>query len=138
MNRLIALSFGMALVLTGCGSLSMKERQKIFEDGNANFAGKTFDELVKGKGVPTGTATLSDGSRVVEFYTSQVEISGGGSYPFPASTYVRNSNGGGTWVYVEHMQTMPIRSWNKICKVDFVVSPNGIVETWKYEGKGCY
>jgi len=138
MNKLIVTFIGMTIVLSGCGSLSMKERQKIFADGNEIYVGKTFDDLVKSKGVPTATATLSDGSKVVEYFTSQVEVSGGGYYPFPTTTYIRNSNGGGTWVYVEHMQSLPVRTWNKICKIDFVVSPKSIVETWKYEGKGCF
>ena len=138
MKKIIPTCLGLILVLSGCATLSIKERQKIFTDEHEIFLGKTFDELVKGKGVPTGTATLSDGSRVVEYYNAQVEISGGGSYPFPTSTYVRNANGSGTWIYIEHMQSLPVRSWSKICKIDFVVSAKNIVESWKYEGKGCY
>lgn len=138
MNKLLPVGIAVLLLLAGCGSFSVKERQKAFADENEVYVGKTFDDLVKGKGVPTGTATLSDGSKVVEYYNAQVEISGGGSYPYPVSTYVRNRDGTGSWVYWEHMHTLPVRSWNKICKIDFVVSAKNIVESWKYEGKGCY
>ena len=127
-----------ALALSGCGSLSIKEREKIFTDENNAYIGKTHDELIKGKGVPTGTATLSDGSKVVEYNTVQVEISGGGSFHFPATAYIRNANGSNTWVYVEHEHALPVRAWNKVCKIDFMVTAKDIVESWKYDGKGCY
>jgi hypothetical protein len=133
----VFLCLAAALLVSGCDTLSVKERQKLFTDENDAYIGKTYDELVKGKGVPTGTATLSDGSKVVEYYNAQVEITGGGTYAFPAATYVQNTHGG-TWVYMQPVQSMPVRSWNKICKIDFIVSPKNTVESWKYDGKGCY
>lgn len=128
----------LTLVLAGCSTLSNEERQKLFAGENDVFVGKTYDELVLGKGVPTGTATLSDGGKVVEYYNAQIEISGGETYYFPSTVFVQNTTGGGNWVFVEQMRSIPVRSWNKICKLDFVVSPKNVVASWKYEGRGCY
>lgn len=138
MKYFISICLASLFVLSGCATQSLEERKRMFMDENEAFIGKTYDELVKGKGVPTGTANLTDGSKLVEYYNAQIEISGGGSYTFPTTTYVRNATGGGTWVYVEQMQSIPVRSWNKICRIDFIVSPKNAVESWKYDGKGCY
>lgn len=138
MKSNIPILLALALLLSGCDTLKIKEREQAFVDENNAYVSKTFDELVKGKGVPTGTATLSDGSKVVEYYHAQIEISGGGSYTFPAATYVENSAGGRTWIYIDQMRSLPMRSWNKICKIDFLVSSKNVVESWKYDGKGCY
>jgi len=138
MKNLIGVCLLSSLVLSGCGTLSFEERQKHFMDENEVFVGKTFDELVTGKGVPTGTATLTDGSKMVEYYNAQIEVTGGESYSFPTTTYVQNPNGGGNWIYVEQMYSLPVRSWNKVCKIDFKVTPTNIVESWKFDGKGCY
>lgn len=138
MKCLPYVSLALVLVFSGCSSLDVRELKKRFTDENQVFVGKTYDDLIKGKGVPTGSATLSDGSKVVEYYNAQIEISGGGSYPYPTTNYIPHPNGGGTWIYVDHMRSLPVRSWNKICKIDFVVSPKNTVESWKYEGKGCY
>jgi hypothetical protein len=138
MKQFLFICLTSALVLSGCGSLSIKEREKVFMAENNAYIGKTHDELIKGKGVPTGTATLSDGSKVVEYYNVLVEISGGGTFTFPTSAYIRNANGSNTWVYVEHEHALPVRAWNKVCKIDFMVTAKDIVESWKYDGKGCY
>lgn len=138
MKPIIPFCIALTLGLSGCGTLSTQERQKAFMSENDAFVGKSHDDLIKDKGVPTGTATLSDGSKVVEYYNAQVEVSGGGYYAFPSTTYLTHANGTRTWIYMDHMQTIPVRSWYKICKIDFIVSSTDIVASWKFDGKGCY
>lgn len=129
----------LAIALTGCGTLSSDARRQAFEAENAVYLGKTYDDLVRGKGVPTGNATLSDGSKVAEYYRSQVEIVGGGYLTYPTSSYIRNANGGGgSWIEINQTRALPIRALNKICKIDFLISPGNQLESWKYEGKGCF
>lgn len=136
MSRLILLCLLSAL--SGCATMGSQEHQQAFTAENDAFVGKTSDELIKTKGVPTGTATLSDGSKVVEYYTTQIEISGGGFYSFPATTYMTDTNGSRTLVTIDHMRSLPVRSWQKICKIDFLVTANNVVASWKYDGKGCF
>lgn len=126
------------LALTACETLSPKERQLAFMAENNAYIGKSLDDLIKGKGVPTGTAVLSDGSKMIEYYNAQVEISGGGYYPFSTSTYHTHKNGTRTLVYVNQLQSMPVRSWNKICRIDYLINQQNLVESWQFDGKGCY
>lgn len=138
MESILIITLALAIALPGCETLSTKERHHEFTSENDAYVGHSLDDLIKGKGVPTGTATLTDGSKMVEYYNAQVEISGGGYYPFSTATYHTHTNGTKTWVYMNHMQTIPVRSWNKVCRIDFLVNPQNIVESWKFDGKGCY
>jgi hypothetical protein len=138
MKKIISVCAALTLLLSGCQTLSLKERQNLFTTENGAYVGKTHDDLIKGKGVPSGTANLTNSGKVVEYYTAQVEISGGGYYGYPAARFIGNANGGGSWIYPEHMRSFPIQSWTFVCKIDFVVTPQNIVESWKYEGNGCF
>lgn len=138
MKMIISIVWAITTVLSGCQSMSSQERQKLFVTENDAYLGKSSDELIKGKGVPTGTSLLSDGSKMVEYYNAQVEISGGGFNSYPSITYHTHTNGTTTWVYMSDMQSIPIRSWQKVCRIDFLVNANNVVESWKYDGKGCY
>jgi hypothetical protein len=119
MKRIVWLSVILALVLPGCGTQQIKELQAKYEDKNNQLIGKSYDELVKGMGVPSGEARLSDGSRIVEYSIARTRISGGGSYPFPVSTYIPHQNGaGGFWVYSERERSMPVSSRTDYCKLE--------------------
>lgn len=126
------------LFLSGCQTLNFKERQKLFKNENTAFVGKTYDELIKEKGVPTGTATLTNSGKVVEYFTTQTEVSGGGYYGYPGPLYYGNGYWGRNWGYYGDMSMYPVQSWTSSCKLDFVVSPQSVVESWKYEGNGCF
>lgn len=124
--------------LTGCQTINHQERQHIFMAENDAYLGKTNDELIKGKGVPTGTSLLTDGSKMIEYYNAQVEITGGEYISYPTVTYHPHANGTTTWMYMNDMHSIPIRSWQKICRIDFLINVKNVVESWKYDGKGCY
>lgn len=131
----VILSFG----LSGCAQQRIKEQKAKFAETNNQLVGKTYDDLIKEIGVPTGEAKLSDGGKVVEYSNSGTETSGGGSFAMPTTTYVPNPYGGaGTWVQSQQQQHAPIRSKNMTCKLDFIISPQNIIESWKADGNKCY
>ncbi|MBK9161256.1 MAG: hypothetical protein IPM27_06785 [Nitrosomonadales bacterium] len=139
MKRVIAILAILSLVLSGCGLQRIKEQKARFTEVNNQLVGKTYDDLIKEKGVPTGEAKLSNGGRVVEYFNSSTETSGGGSYSTPTTTYVPNPNGGaGAWVQGQQQQHIPVRSTNMVCKLNFVISPQNIIESWKAVGNKCY
>ncbi len=139
MKKTICACVVLALALSGCETQRIKERQAKFEESNNRLIGKSYDDLVRKTGVPSGEAKLTDGSRRVEYLNRQTTISGGGSYPVPIATYIPNRNGvGGFWVYTEGERTIPITSNTYYCKLDFTVSPQNIVVSWSAEGNHCY
>jgi hypothetical protein len=52
--------------------------------------------------------------------------------------YGVHAYGSRDWIYGDYMQSFPVQTWLSVCKVDFVVSSKNLVESWKYEGKGCF
>lgn len=139
MKKIVWLGMLLPFAFAGCETQQIKEQHAKFEEKNNQFIGKTYDDLIRGKGVPTGEATLSDGSRVVEYLSSETMISGGGSYPVPVSTYVPNQSGtGGVWIYGEKERNVPVSSRTSWCKLDFILSAKSIIQSWKAEGNHCY
>lgn len=139
MKKIIGLCAIIVFACSGCGTQRIKELQAKYEGRNNQFIGKTYDELIRGLGVPSGEATLTDGSRIVEYSGSETVISGGGSYPVPVSSYVPNPNGvGGFWVYGEKERSLPVSSSTYYCKLDFTISPKNLVQSWKAKGNRCY
>jgi hypothetical protein len=129
----------LVVALAGCGTQRIKEQQAKYEAENNQLIGQSFDDLVRKLGVPSGEAKLSDGSKIVEYSSSQTRVSGGGSYPIPVSIYVPNQNGvGGRWIYSERERSLPVSSKTYFCKLDFTLSAGGVVLSWKAEGNHCY
>lgn len=123
------------LALSGCGTA--EKRRAAFVTQMDAFVGQSIDEVIKTKGVPTGTAALASGGRVVEYAKSNMVTSGGGSYTTYKSVYVPGANGG-SWMQVPVQQAIPISTSEANCKVLFTVSKDNIVENWKAEGNHCY
>ena len=135
MSRMLVICAVSVLALSGCETMSSKHRHKLFIVENSAYVGKTYDDLIKGKGVPSRVATLSDSGKVVEYYDSQIEYSAGGYYGYPMPRYIGYA---GPWMYADQMPPVPVQSWSTSCKIDFVISPKSVVESWKYAGKGCF
>ncbi len=139
MKKSILICLSLLVALPGCGTQRIKEQQAKYESNNNQLIGKTYDDLVRTLGVPSGEAKLSDGSKIVEYSSSQIRISGGGSYPIPVSIYVPNQNGvGGRWINSERERSLPVSSKTYFCKLDFTLSAESIVLSWKAEGNHCY
>jgi hypothetical protein len=123
-------------ILAACG-IAEKKRDA-FQAEMSAFVGRSADEVIKAKGVPTATATLSNGGRVLEYYSSKMVTSGGGSHVTYQNVYRTNSLGTGGYTQVPVQQTAPITTTELRCKILFVVSRNGLVDSWKAEGNNCY
>lgn len=123
------------LILYGCGSL--EKRRDTFAAQMDAFVGQSIDEVIKVKGVPTGTADLVSGGRVVEYAKSKMVTSGGGTYTTYRSVYVPNAYGG-SYISVPVIQTVPVSTSEANCKVLITVSKDNLVENWKAEGNNCF
>lgn len=139
MKKVIFVVMVISFTLSGCKLAQIKEQKAKFTETNNQLVGKTYDDLIKEKGVPTGEAKLSNGGKVVEYFHSSTETSGGGSYSTPTTTYVPNPYGGaGVWVQGQQQKHIPVRSEEMTCKLNFVISPQNIIESWKADGNKCY
>lgn len=123
------------IALGGCGIAA--KRKEAFTAQMDSYIGQSLDEVIKAKGVPTATADLSNGGKVVEYSSSKMITSGGGSYTSYRSVYLPGPNGG-TWTQVPVQNNMPIDTTEARCKLLFTVSKENKVESWKAEGNRCY
>lgn len=130
-NCLIAL-----LALAGCASIDEEAARK-FQAEMDGYVGKSVDELILARGVPTATAALSSGGKVLEYSTHRSSVSGGYSYLSYTPVFVPNSSGGGTWISVPSHQTAPIYTSEWRCKLTFQISADNQVLNWRAEGNDC-
>ena len=124
------------LLLAGCASMNEEAARK-FQVEMDGYVGRPVDELILARGVPTATATLSSGGKVLEYVTSRTSISGGYSYLTYTPVFVPNNSGGGTWISVPSHQTAPLHTSERYCKLTFQVAPDSKVLNWKAEGNDC-
>ncbi len=125
-----------ALILAGCSALNEEATRK-FQAEMDGYVGRPVDELILARGVPTATAELSAGGRVLEYSSRRTSVSGGHSYLSYTPVYVPNNSGGGTWVSVPSYQSAPVHSMEWRCKLTFQVSPANTVLNWRAEGNDC-
>ena len=138
LSRAALTSFALlcSLVLAGCASMN-EEAVRQFQAEMDGYVGRSADELILARGVPTASAPLSTGGKLLEYSKSRTSISGGGSYTTYTPVFVPNTSGGGTWISVPSQQTVPIHSSERGCKLTFQVSTDNIVLNWKAEGNEC-
>jgi hypothetical protein len=125
-----------SLVLAGCASMN-EEVARQFRAEMDGYVGRSVDELILVRGVPTASVSLSTGGKVLEYSTSRTSISGGTSYITYTPVFVPNTSGGGTWISVPSHQSSPIYSSERSCKLTFQVSADNTVLNWKAEGNEC-
>lgn len=124
------------LLLAACSAMNEEAARK-FQAEMDGYVGRPVDELILARGVPTATAELSSGGRVLEYTHSRTSVSGGYSYLTYTQVYVPNNSGGGTWVSVPSHQTSPIHSTEQHCRLTFQVSAANIVLNWRADGNDC-
>ncbi len=125
------------LTLAGC--VTAQQRQEAVRNELSSWIGKTADNLIIARGVPTATATLSDGRRVVEYSYSATTTSGGGSTTVMTSVYKPPTNGGyGSWESVPQQRAIPISTSTTNCKALFIINQAGVIAETNSEGNGCY
>ena len=138
MKKVISLCVLSLIFLTGCQSTHVKEQAE-FKAKNDQLIGKKFDDLVNEFGVPTSEAKISEWRRVVEYLLTKPEVIDGGYLSIPNSTYIRRPNGNGViWVSHFDVQHLPPRYSLRICKLDFTVTAQNLIESWKAHGADCY
>ncbi len=125
-----------ALMLVACSGLNEEAARK-FQAEMDGYVGRPVDVLILARGVPTATAELSAGGRVLEYTSSRTSVSGGYSYLTYTPVYVPNNSGGGTWISVPTHQTAPIHSTERRCRLSFQVSAANIVLNWRADGNDC-
>jgi hypothetical protein len=125
-----------ALAFAGCASMN-EEATRQFQAEMDGYVGRSADELVLARGVPTASAPLSTGGKVLEYSKSRTSISGGQSYTTYTPVFVPNASGGGAWISVPSHQTVPIHTTERGCKLTFQVSADNTVLNWKAEGNEC-
>jgi len=125
-----------SLVLAGCASMN-EEVARQFRAEMDGYVGRSVDELILVRGVPTASVSLSTGGKVLEYSTSRTSISGGTSYITYTPVFVPNTSGGGTWISVPSHQSSPIYSSERSCKLTFQVSADNTVLNWKAKGNEC-
>ena len=136
----IRLSIAMVVtsaLLVACGVAKRDERRAAFEATLNGFIGQSIDKVIQAKGVPTATANLTTGGKVVEYSKSQLLTSGGGSYTTYRQVYTPGSYGG-AWTQVPFQNITGISTLEESCKIWFSVSGNNVVESWNDEGNRCY
>ena len=124
------------LALAGCASLNEEAARK-FQAEMDGYVGRSVDELILARGVPTATAALSSGGKVLEYTSQRSSVSGGYSYLTYTPVFVPNSSGGGTWISVPSNQTAPIHTSEWRCKLTFQISADNKVLNWRAEGNDC-
>ena len=136
MYRLAVLALSAAVLLAGCASYN-EEAARRFQAEMDSYVGKSVDELILARGVPTATAALSSGGKVLEYASSRTSVSGGYSYLTYTPVYVPNSTGGGAWISVPSHQTAPLQTLDLRCKLTFQIAPDNKVLNWRAEGNDC-
>lgn len=124
------------LLVAGCAATNEEAIRK-FQAEMDGYVGKSVDELILARGVPTATATLSSGGRVLEYSTHRSSVSGGYSYLAYTPVFVPNSSGGGSWISVPSHETAPIYTSEWRCKLTFQISADQKVLNWRAEGNDC-
>lgn len=124
------------LAQAGCASLNQEAADR-FQAEMDGYVGKSADELILARGVPTASAALSSGGRVLEYRSRRTSVSGGHSYLSYTPVFVPNSSGGGTWISVPSPQTAPIQTMELQCRLSFQIGPDNKVLNWRAEGNDC-
>ena len=124
------------LTLAGCAATNEEAARK-FQTEMDGYVGQSVDTLIRARGVPTATATLSSGGKVLEYTSRRSSVSGGYSYLTYTPVFVPNSSGGGTWISVPSHETAPVHTSQWHCKLTFEVSPDNKVLNWRAEGNDC-
>lgn len=136
MRRIAVYTLTFSALLAGCASMN-EEAARRFQAEMDGYVGKPVDELILARGVPTASATLSSGGKVLEYSSSRTSVSGGYSYLSYTPVFVPSSTGGGTWISVPTHQTAPIQSMELRCKLTFQIAPDQKVLNWRAEGNDC-
>ena len=126
------------LLFTGCATAE-GYRQLV-----QNWVGRSESDLVKTWGPPQSSYAMNDGSKVLQYFKSQSAYIPGYTYNTPVTTYhsgsVYGSTGynylsGTSTTYVP--KTTPGTFINTECTTNFIISSQGKVASFNFEGNSC-
>ncbi len=128
MFRLLAFFIISIVTLSGCATTATQEA---FDEQAQQWIGKNADELVRQKGPPTRTFTLSNGNRVFEYERTEDIVT------MPTTTYIPGGPLGGTLVRGQTVHEDPLQTLILTCSLRFTVDTSNTIVAWSKEGNSC-
>jgi len=128
MFRLLVFPVIYIFILSGCATTATQEA---FDEQAQQWIGKNADELVRQKGPPTRTFTLSNGNRVFQYERTEDIVT------MPTTTYVPGGPLGGTLVRGQTVHEDPLRTLILTCSLRFTVDTGNTIIAWSKEGNAC-
>lgn len=130
------------IVATALGLLvSACATQEGYRQRAALHLGQSADALIVERGSPLARDYLSDGSQVWTYFVAEQRHDPGGYTTIPRERrIVWTDRAGRQHVRIEQYEETvytPPRSWMVDCETRFVVSPDGIVRDFRFEGDAC-
>ncbi|KPP81403.1 MAG: lipoprotein [Oceanicaulis sp. HLUCCA04] len=131
----LTLAAALAVLVTACAT------QEGYRQRAALHIGQSSDALIVERGSPVERDFLSDGSEVWTYFVSEQRHDPGGYSTIPRERRI-------VWVDrdgIEHVRIeqyeetvyTPPRSWIVECETRFVISPDGVVRDFRFEGNAC-
>lgn len=129
-----------ALLLSGCASTAN------YEASLQQWVGQPLDDLVLAWGPPQSSYTLRDGRQVVEYLRQRIINTPGFTWHHPHTIYQEgqtyNADGSPSGEYrgsstIFLAEETPGDSRYLECRTRFIVSLQGDIQQWKWEGNDC-
>jgi len=129
-----------ALLLSGCASTAN------YEASLQQWVGQPLDDLVLAWGPPQSSYTLRDGRQVVEYLRQRIINTPGFTWHHPHTIYQEgqtyNADGSPSGEYrgsstIFLAEETPGDSHYLECRTRFIVSQQGDIQQWKWEGNDC-
>jgi hypothetical protein len=135
-------SVAIAIALGGCATNAK------FQERMNSWIGSSEAALVSRYGPPNASYTLQDGGKVLQYTKGDNIVIGGGTVLQPVTSYGTGNvavNSGGRTAFGTYNQTtttyvtqqQPAYNVQRVCTVNFTLSPDGTVVRWDAEGNHC-
>lgn len=131
----LTLLTAIALILGACAT------QEGYRQQTALYVGQSSDLLIVERGSPVARDHLSDGSEVWTYFFAENRHDSGGYHTVPRERrVVWRDDRGRQHVRVEQYEETvytPPRSWVEECETRFIVTPDGFVRDFRFNGQAC-
>ncbi|MGP1276396.1 MAG: hypothetical protein ACQRW7_13360 [Caulobacterales bacterium] len=125
----------LGLLVTACAT------QEGYRQRAALHIGHTSDSLIIERGSPVSRDYLSDGGEVWTYFVSEQRHDPGGYSTIPRERRVIwVDQQGREHVRIEQYEETvynPPRTWTVECETRFIISPDGIVRDFRFDGAAC-
>lgn len=131
----LTLMTAVALILGACAT------QEGYRQQTALYVGQSADMLIVERGSPVARDYLSDGSEVWTYFIAEQRHDPGGYRTIPRERRItyRDSRGNERTRIEQYEETVytPPRSWVEECETRFVITPDGYVRDFRFNGQAC-